>query len=54
MPQRNERDRHVRTCKTLESVTQERVAIVTDSNSLKVPLQKRKEDAEQTLYLNRV
>jgi hypothetical protein len=54
MSQGNEQARHIRTCKTLESVSDNRPVIEAADKSLKVPLQKRKEEAKQVLYLNRV
>jgi hypothetical protein len=48
----NEQAKHVH--KKPESVTQECPIVVADSGSSNVPSQKRKEDAEKILYLNRV
>ena len=48
----NEQARHVP--KKTESVTEECPIVVADTGSLNVPSQKRKEDAEQILYLDRV
>jgi hypothetical protein len=52
MPKVNEQARHVP--KKTESVTQECPIVVADSSGSNVPSQKRKEDAEPILYLNRV
>jgi hypothetical protein len=48
----NEQARHV--AKKPESVTEECPIVVADSASLDVPSQKRKKDAEQILYIDRV
>jgi hypothetical protein len=55
MPKGNEQARHAP--KKTESITKECPIVVTDSSSLNVPSQKRKErkeDAEPILYINRV
>jgi hypothetical protein len=50
----NEQARHVPTFKKSEGITQECPIVVTDTGSLNVPSQKRKEDAEPILYIDRV
>jgi hypothetical protein len=50
----NEEAKHLRNCKTPESVQQECTVIVTGTDRLNVPSQKRKEAAEEPLYLKRV
>jgi hypothetical protein len=52
MPKGNEQARHAP--KKTESITKECPIVVTDSSSLNVPSQKRKEDAKPTLYIKRV
>jgi len=52
MSRMNEQARHQP--KKTESVTEECPVVVADSSSLNVPSQKRKEDAEQVLYIDRV
>jgi hypothetical protein len=54
MSQEN-RQAQIRKCEPLsESIPDGCAVIAAESSGLKVPLQKRKEDAKKPLYLNRV
>jgi hypothetical protein len=49
MSQKN-KARHSSNCQ----IAAESAAIVTESSKVNVPMQKRKEDAKKTLYINRI
>jgi len=53
MSQENEKAKRLQNCKvTTDSIPE--CAVLVAEDSLKVPSRKRKEEAEQTLYLNRI
>ena len=55
MSQRNEKVRHLSNCRiTPEGIPKECVVIAAESRSSNVPSQKRKEEANQLFYLNRI
>jgi hypothetical protein len=54
MSQVNEPKRHIRTCKAVESFTEECTVVLADVSNSNVPKEKRKEEAKQTLYLKRI
>jgi hypothetical protein len=55
MSQEKEEARHPKGTKLLsESIPQGCAVITAESGNLKVPLKKRKEQAKQTLYLDRI
>jgi len=55
MSQEKEETRHPQESKLLsESISQGCAVITAESSHLKVPLKKRKKEAKQTLYLNRI
>ncbi len=55
MSQENAEAKQVQTCRLLpDSIPKGCAVISAESSKPKVPLQKRKEEAKETLYLNRV
>lgn len=55
MSQRNEKVRRLSNCQIApESIPEECAVIVAESSSSNVPSQKRKEEAMQLIYLNRI